>query len=343
MNRNEIINKSIWTITDLYPDSAKDMVVLEDPDSPGTTIALPVVYMPIYDNTMVVEDDPQFVYQLPPILRDHYEELKQVHRTSSVYNNINIRVNGWRRKGGLFYIRTGRTSYFDTLVTNRVMDCEFGEGWTVRRLFEPGPSIHPLETSNLSNHLGVNGFIESQDHYLCFVFRSQSVSVGKQVWGCGVSGSLKTKYSLINGRFTEKGLLNGIVSEIMDELNVTSSVLSVENEQPVRLLFAYRDLIEGGKPHLFFYAKCTMTKEKMNCSFFEKEQSLAANNHADIAVKMSTDGRELLWVRRDDVENPKLFRLYPDRFSIGKQDYFTSPSIAACIQMMRMYLRAQKL
>ena len=328
-------------IAGLYSGSAEEMIVLSDPAFPQQKEYLPTVYFPIYNQKMVVEDDPQSVFQLPETLCEHYEELMHYHRNSSVYNNVNIRINGWAVKGDAFVIQTGRCTYFDTLLTNRSMDFEFGNGLTVRRLFEPGPEISPLETSRLSNHLGINGFIESSDHSFCFVYRKKSVSVGKQLWACGVSGSLKAKYSIVNGTVTADSLISGIVAEVLDELNLPSvSVLHAGEDRHIVPVFAYRDLVEGGKPHLFFYAGCRLSKEEIT-RYFHKKASGKNDSTGDLTIEMSSDGNQLLWVSRSDLENPERFRLYPDRFLIGEKTFFTNPSYAACIEMLRIFLMDQ--
>mgnify|MGYP000031354270 FL=1 len=71
---------------------------------------------------------------------------------------------------------------------------------------------------------------------------------------------MKVKYALDETyTFTIDGLENGIIEEIKDELGIEKDTLeAVQNTSGlkyVQLIAAYRDMLEGGKPQLLFYAK----------------------------------------------------------------------------------------
>lgn len=74
------------------------------------------------------------------------------------------------------------------------MDYELEKGISIRELLECGPIVHPLKYSLLSNHLGVNGFVESSDGKIMFVYRKNNVSIGKRTYSNSIGASIKTKY-----------------------------------------------------------------------------------------------------------------------------------------------------
>ena len=66
--------------------------------------------------------------------QEHFDELFSAHDTSNVYNQLNIRVKSWEQEGETFQLQTMRTTYFDSLVTNRAMDFRWQSGQTIRDL-----------------------------------------------------------------------------------------------------------------------------------------------------------------------------------------------------------------
>ena len=78
--------------------------------------------------------------------------------------------------------------------------------------------------SVLSNHIGFNGFIESSDCYIGFIYRGKDVSIGKATWATSIGASLKAKYALDQHfTFSVERLYKGILSEIEDELKIKNS------------------------------------------------------------------------------------------------------------------------
>lgn len=158
---------------------------------------IPVVHTAwLYNTEIEIIDHPEKEYELPDIVEKHFKELFAAHLTSKIYNNINIRIDDWYLddKNCKFKIFSGRTSYYKSLVTNRTMDYELEKGISIRELLECGPIVHPLKYSLLSNHLGVNGFVESSDGKIMFVYRKNNVSIGKRTYSNSIGASIKTKY-----------------------------------------------------------------------------------------------------------------------------------------------------
>ena len=162
-------------------------------------------------------------YQLPKQIEENSEKLFNAHSASIIYNNINLRLDDFefdkdKNEMKLLY---SKTTYYDSLLTNRVMDYPFRGNRTIREMFEPGPLMSTLSESRLSNHIGFNGFIETADGYYIFVKRANNLSIAKNTLSASVSASLKTKYALTKDRMmTLEGISNAIKSEIRDELKI---------------------------------------------------------------------------------------------------------------------------
>lgn len=306
----------------------------------------------LFDKQIVVEDDPRYEYQLPQLVIGYYGELIEAHKTSEVYNNPNIRVNQWNISNEEFIIHTGRTTYFNSLVTNRSIDYTFRKNITARELYECGPYLNSLEQSKLSNHLGFNGFVESADGYLVFIVRGTNVSIAKNTIGTSVGASMKVKYALDENReFTTKGLYHSILCEIRDELSITEDSLEITEDKQIVLISAYRDLVEGGKPQLLFYAKSRLTKDEIEKNFFEqkianskqfKDNSKISNGQikyeeykfkSSQEQKMLYDGNRLIWFATDELLSDKT-ELYPDKMIINNKKYNMVPSVSASIVML---------
>lgn len=311
---------------------------------------IPVVHTAwLYNTEIEIIDHPEKEYELPDIVEKHFKELFAAHLTSKIYNNINIRIDDWYLddKNCKFKIFSGRMSYYKSLVTNRTMDYELEKGISIRELLECGPIVHPLKYSLLSNHLGVNGFVESSDGKIMFVYRKNNVSIGKRTYSNSIGASIKTKYALNdNGMFTKEGLEKGIVREIEDELGIPEKKLLKDEKSlglgAVRLIAAYRDMLEGGKPQLLFYVKTEMNKEQIEEAFNKKNNYIRKPKSNSIAKQnekeMETDGDILYWISKTDFLKCEVYsgKLVHNGLSLPMV-----PSASACIVMFQQFLEKQ--
>ncbi len=323
----------------------------------------------VVDRDKLSIKDGKKLYSLPGIIESNMLEIMKVHGTSTLYNNVNVRVVDFTGNGGRLELSTERTNYFYSMVTNRAADYDWGgSGITVRELYEPGPSLHPLQYSQLSNHLGFNGFIESSDGFIVFVKRSNDVSIGKRTYGDSIGASLKAKYALNeDGDFTVSGLINAVVHEIKDELKISKDFI-----ETINLIQAYRDCVECGKPQLLFYSKVSQTaaeiSELFNATLNSSEtvegkksepdhkQNLAKSekDKQKKEQKVLVDGEKLVWLSRGDLDKLEFLengvRFIGDKggfFSVegNKQkvlhDQFLPmvPSASAVIITLKEYMR----
>lgn len=303
-----------------YRDS---LVEFED----GEEVAkLPVKVISFLDGKkIVISDDKGDRYTLPEVVRDNFALLFESHNTSNVYNQLCIRVDDWKSSDGFFEMSTSRTTYFDSLVTNRAVDVKLADGMTIRDLFCFGPFSPELKTSPLSNHLGFNGFVESSDGYIPLVKRGGSVSIAKSTYGISVQASVKSKYALENDsrEFGVDGLLNSIKKEIYDELRIKEGDLEPFSYDNHRLVAAYQDLLEGGKPQLMFYVKSYKSKKEIENDFY----AYVTEHKKSIAV----DGSHLEWIHKSELTSIKFSHdgmLYKEKF------YRMVPSTTACLVIL---------
>lgn len=297
--------------------------------SKGTEITYPIIWegqgevLIGNENNIIIEDSPEDFYQLPSIIENNFKEIFSIHDTSTIYNNIKIRVKKMRMEEGKLYLTTQRTTFYNSLVTNRAADYLITEGLSIREIFETGPKMTPLYRSKLSNHLGFNGFIESKDGYIVFVKRSKDVSIGKDTYGDSIGASIKTKYALDkDGEFTYDGLKNAIYNEISDELNIDENEIDYIDDsdqskgRKIAIISIYRDCVECGKPQLLVYAKSTLSatditkkftdnkREKLNKKKEEtdgKKHKLSTKDKKEL--KMLKDGSKLIWISTKDLIN----------------------------------------
>lgn len=298
------------------------------------TATLPVVKECILHNSTMHINDEDTLYMLPDEIKAQYCNLFGIHKGSNIYNQLNIRVNSWEIKDNEFYIHTMRTTYFDSLVTNRAMDFIWDNGLSIRDKYQYGPFVPSLLDSPLSNHLGFNGFIVSSDGYIPIVKRNRNVSIGKSTYGNSIGASLKAKYSLLDdSKLTVEGLRNGIIQEIHDELKIDLSYLE-SFDTSKHIIAAYRDMVEGGKPQLLFYYPVNMTFTEIKENFkkkLEKKKQETKSNKWNKELKELEDGSKLKWIKEKKLYS---IAISSDRIIYEGKSYQMMPSASASFAML---------
>lgn len=293
-------------------------------------VNIPVICEYKLRNCTLKINDSTEPYTLPDIAKEHYDELFSAHATSSIYNQLNIRIDKWEKENTSFTLTTSRTTYFDSLVTNRAIDFVLSNKLTLRDWLEFGPFLNPLEKSKLSNHIGFNGFIESADNYIVFVKRSTRLSIGKGTYGNSIGASLKTKYALdSSGRFTTEGLINGILHEIQNELHIPQNALE-EFSIEKHLISAYRDIVEGGKPQFLFFLRSTWSKDEIEKNFSMEHKQ---NNKK---WELLEDGSKLLWIAKNELHK---LAILPNKIIHQGKAYHMMPSASASVIMLLDHLK----
>ncbi|GEN58037.1 hypothetical protein GCM10012290_25650 [Halolactibacillus alkaliphilus] len=267
---------------------------------------------------IVINDKKDNYYELNEIAKENYTSLFNSHSTSDVYNQVNVRLDRFEEIEDELHLFTSRTTFYDSLVTNRAIDFEFQKGMTLRNMLNPGPFIVSLDESKLSNHLGFNVFIETLDGDIIFVKRSMNVSIGKGSLGPSIAASLKTRYCLNDDlSFTIDGLEKAVEEEIKDELGLNTSSIKISLKE--HLIAIYRDILEGGKPQFLFKAKVNYTSDEVKENF---KKYLKEKNDKYDTIK---DGDKLVFINTSDLS--RIF-IAPDTIFFGKKKYSLLPAVA---------------
>ncbi len=290
---------------------------------------------------LIINDDNEKMYSLPPFALSNMDQITTVHGFSKTYNNLMIRVEDIQENQDSVTISTSRTQYYYSLMTNRAMDYKYND-ISIRDMYEQGPFLNSLSKSVLSNHLGFNGYVETSDEKFVFIFRHKKVSIGKNTMQNSVGASLKAKYALNNEhKLTIKGIENAIKEEIIDELRLNNikgfnerknnifSAFSFENS----VLYFYRDLVEGGKPQLMFYTQLHISSSELATTFYDKSKK---RKNIKNKKKNKVDGYKLFFVDKDKMQD---IYLAPNCIVINGKPYKCMPSVAATHIMMLEYMR----
>ena len=247
----------------------------------------------LFFNKLEIEDIPDRMYNVPEIVSINYKLIFGSHSSSSVYNNLNIRLDDCNKINDILVLKTSRTTYFNSLVTNRALDYNLGSSLTLRKVLQYDNRMGELSNSSLSNHLGFNVFLITKDDNYVFVKRKGNLSIAKNVYGCAVSASLKSEYALNNeGKLTVEKLVNAIKNEMMNELCLEDDDYEVGVKN---IVCVYRDLVEGGKPQLLIYVGTHLLADELKQKFKVKK----------FANDMKRDGDSLLFISKEKMKTIK--------------------------------------
>ena len=285
------------------------------------------------------------VYKQPSWVSSHSDALFAAHSHSEIYNQQNFRVDDitWNKNSVKIYL--SKTTYLDSLITNRACDYEIN-GVSVRELYEPGPVLHDLKDSQLSNHLGYNGMVETSDHKFIFIKRHKKVSIAKNTWQTSVGASLKVKYALTKDKKIDTNSISAaIVKEMMSEFNLKNLDNSKDLEAKMmndfsfkkNVLYFYRDLLECGKPQMMFYYQLPISSDEV-AKAFTNGIGRAKKDKDRFSLFCDVDGHKLMFVDREELN--KLY-LTPDGFAYNKKFYKSVPSAVATIAMLIDYFKEQ--
>lgn len=160
----------------------------------------------------------------------------------------------------------------------------------------------------MSNHIGINGIIETKDEKFIFVKQSGKNSIGKNTIGTSIGTMLKEEYVLKkDGSLGDDAVIRAIENIINEKFEIKDKIT---NENIVAI---YRDLVEGGKPQILFYKK------------LEKEYEF----------KVEKPDERLIFIKRDTVMESE-FKV--DKIIMNKRPYSMMPSVVASIVLIKYHL-----
>lgn len=338
VKRYSYLRRKTTQIIDQYPQC--NLYINE---TTGEIYPIEIIWEKTGARTTFLIQDSHEQYILPKPLRDNQQTiLETIFSASIIYNQLCIRLYDLKHRDNTVLLRTQRTMYYDSLVTNRNMDYLLNSDLSIRMMYEPGPALSPLSESFLSNQIGFSGIIESEDGVILLVQRSKYVSTNQQLFDCSVTASLKSQYALNQDSksFTCENWVKAIEREIIDELNLDSSITI--NFTTNDIIAFYRDLIEGGKPNFIFYLR-------INSDFITLRKGLesAQRNNTNLVLQ---DGFRFRGIYRKDfidaditVAKVTVNTVCSNSCSKKKREsLFVSPQSSGVLQYIQKYLRGQE-
>lgn len=327
-NYDELIKKyskmenQFITYDNTCKKSLKKFSILHGRDIDDAKYIFPVVEDAyIFDKNIIIKHNNKKNFELPSLIQIMFSELLGVHNTGKNYNSEMLRVDNWYLCGNDFIVETSKTNYYYTLVTNRAIDFRMKNGLSLRELFESGKRISELKDSKMSNHLGINGIIETKDNCIILVKRTVFVAVGKSKYGVSVNSAVNFSEEFNNSQMGIDEIKQAIIGEIIAELKLDENNVF---KSDLQIISAFRDIVEGGKPHLLFYIKLDMDSDVLTDQFKSKIK------RKDLCEDLSVDGKKIYSIKIDDL---KKACIAPDMMICEKKVYKMTPSSAASIVM----------
>ncbi|MDO4188579.1 MAG: hypothetical protein Q4D29_06270 [Lachnospiraceae bacterium] len=230
-------------------------------------------------NLKVVFDDDTNHHELPDFIEAHAVEIMNAHKTSKAKNKFTMRLKGldYNKDTNTLILNTERTNYIHMMLTNRCMDFPLANGVSVRSLYEYREFVQPLDKTVLGNQVGVEGLIITRDGYTLIEKRSHNqkttwrdkfaqpislsmscedlgIKESKPLIGGGPKDAEEAIYKMLKKHLEGYGIYEGEYS-----FNISENFLGIS-----------RDLVEGGKPNVYFYVVVDMDHKKLEEKLIER-------------------------------------------------------------------------
>lgn len=252
------------------------------------------VFANVNGDTSVIFRDTDVMRELPGFVRENAAALLAAHSGSSTSNNVTIRLKkaGYDEQKHELVLDTERSQYFYMLVTNRCMDYSISDTMTLREVYEFNDKVSPLEESKLGNQIGINGLVFTSDGYLLIEKRGKKKTTWKGKLAQPISLALKEKDILPNGgsidgspeaandafrRIIFKTLRKnyGIDENMIAGIGSDGAVKAGAFDLKDSFLGLARDLIEGGKPNMYFYIALNVTAAELKAVMEQRAKDAA--------------------------------------------------------------------
>lgn len=252
--------------------------------------------------TEVVFKDTNELFQLPDFIINNAMNLMAAHKNSSKRNNDTIRLDDILYEKNKLTLLTRRSMYYHMLITNRCMDYEFSEGMTLRNVYEYRSTISPLTESKFSNQIGINGLVLTKDGYVLIEKRDHKKTTWKNKFAQSISLALKEGDLISNGNQSientydaaNRRLKHIIEKTLRDNFGLEKGKEDCEGDYKEEFelrrnfLGLARDLLEGGKPNLYFYVVVDYTAEEF-CEVLKKKAQCTDDEQRLKTEKLNSD------------------------------------------------------
>lgn len=228
------------------------------------------VFANILGNVKVCLNDKCEIKKLPEFIIGNGTEFIRAHKYSNLANNLTIRLDDISFENNILTMHTSRSYYYHMLLTNRCMDYQIVDGMSIRKIYEFGSKVSLLRESKLSNQIGINGMIITSDGYLLVEKRDRKKTTWKNKFAQPISLALKAgdlkldSDDVMKGdtEYANKKLIDVIKKTMKGNFGLTEDdygELSLEQN----FLGIARDLLEGGKPNLYFVVTLKHTSKEL--------------------------------------------------------------------------------
>ena len=231
-------------------------------------------------------------YSLPQYIHMNAHNLLAAHSTTTFKNNeTTIRLRDASFEDNKLNLYTERSTYYEMLMTNRCMDFEHSPHLTLRQVYEFKSRINKLCDSQFSNQIGINGLVITKDGYALIEKRDLSKSTWKNKFSQPISLAMKQESikeflvdDKINTDDAQDIFLKIISKTLLDNYGLKyAKDGSGDYEFSIcsNLIGLARDLLEGGKPNLYFCVVLNMTAQKLK-EKMEKYASIADRESSEL-------------------------------------------------------------
>lgn len=238
------------------------------------------------------------------------------------------RLSNIKREHDRILLEMQPVNYETICRTNLCMDAkETKTTKSLREIVHENGKIESLESSPIGNALGVNFILFTADSKLVAPLRSKKVVVRSNQLSPSSSGDFE--FSDIYGENRNISVID-ILRETTEELNITSDHFSLSD---ITFIGITRELIRGGKPEMFFFARVPLTQN----DFIEKhplaKDSWEFRNKSKGWVFWQFDEKLFL----DDITDEGKFNIQTDfeRLLNSEGHRISVPLLTALILLMR--------
>lgn len=192
------------------------------------------------------------------LTEDSFEQLLKYLREKKRYSNEeNLRLVNILERGKKVEFEVQPVEYKYYVHTNLVLDAKSkGKDQTLREYLHSDGRLEELNDSPLANNLGVNMLLFTSDGSLVLQIRSKSVAFRTGELCSSASGTISLTDVLTDTTLRDMPKLR----EAFEELGVKKS--DVPKDQ-ISLLAITRELIRGGEPEMFIFAKMNLSEKEL--------------------------------------------------------------------------------
>lgn len=238
------------------------------------------IFTNVEGNIQISFQDELVDYKLPNFIECNAISIMEAHSTSKSKNVETLRLNrhSYDDETKTLCMQTQRTCYAHMLLTNRCMDYTLGSGLSVREIYEYRSQVLPLFMTRMGNQIGIEGLILTTDGYTLIEKRkhtqrttwrdkfAQPISLSMKKADMGLENTMTLENTPEAADKALRGVidkhLQGFGLQMYDAANPQKG-WDYKFDLAHNFLGISRDLLEGGKPNLYFYVIVNCTGEEL--------------------------------------------------------------------------------